>query len=64
MWWWFVLLLQLGHEFVLVVQLVSQVADLFLVDLSVGLDLLLHSLLNINTHTAGVTIRSSLRTHF
>jgi len=49
-----VLLLQLRHELLLVVQLVSQAADLLLVDLSVRLDLLLHRILETHTLVSGV----------
>lgn len=45
-----VLLLQLSDEFLLVVQLISQVADLLLVSFTVGVDLLLHRFLNTHTH--------------
>lgn len=41
-----VLLLQLSDEFLLVVQLISQAADLLLMSLTVGVDLLLHGFLN------------------
>lgn len=41
-----VLLLHLSDEFLLVVQLVSQAADLLLMSLAVGVDLLLHRFLN------------------
>lgn len=44
-------LLQLGDEFLLVVQLVSQATDLFLVGLAVGVDLLIHGFLDTHTHT-------------
>lgn len=40
------LLLQLGDELLLVVQLVSQAADLFLMSFTMGVDLLLHCFLN------------------
>ena len=45
-----VVLLQLGDQFLLVVQLVSQAADLLLVSLAVGVDLLLHRFLNAEIH--------------
>lgn len=41
------LLLQLGDEFLLVVQLISEAADLLLVSFTVGVNLLLHRFLNI-----------------
>lgn len=45
------LLLQLSDEFLLVVQLVSQAADLFLVSFTVGVNLLLHRFLNTHKNT-------------
>lgn len=47
------LLLELGNELFLAVQLVSQVADLSLVGLSVGHDLLLHGFLDRIKRTTG-----------
>lgn len=41
-----VLLLQVGDQLLLVVQLVSQAADLLLVSFAVGVDLLLHRFLD------------------
>lgn len=41
-----ILLLHFGDEFLLVVQLISQAADLLLMSLTVGVDLLLHRFLN------------------
>lgn len=50
-----VLLLQIGDEFFLGVQLVPQAADLFLMALPVRLDLLLHSILTKQMQAAAVT---------
>ena len=57
-----VLLLQLGDQLLLGVQLVPEAADLFLVDLSVGLDLLLHSILMEHKQRAVVTASAGLST--
>ena len=46
-----VLLLQLGDEFLLVVQLISQAADLLLMSVTVGVDLLIHRFLNTHKNT-------------
>lgn len=57
-----VLLLQLSDEFLLVVQLISQAADLLLMSLTVGVDLLLHGFLNTHKCTQS-TYNSSDRIH-
>lgn len=57
-----VLLLHLSDEFLLVVQLVSQAADLLLMSLTVGVDLLLHRFLS--TFPYDFIISCSLRFPF
>lgn len=49
-----VLLLQLSDELLLVVQLVSQAADLLLMSFTMGVDLLLHRFLNTDRPFAGL----------